>query len=456
MRPINGTDLGPLPQESTYAVLARLAALNVWTRTGVVRVFSTDGKGARDFRFVDCGLRLQDRLNELTGWCWKPAELRVEDQLPNLRRILWIPTLRFCPVCMACGFHCIWFQLAAMHECPLHGCLLTDRCQHCGAVVGEYRFCARLFNKPFRCPSCGEFFCGEPFHYGDEDDVRRHGALVERAFSPVCVWFNDSINKLRFLDAIASRWAHDAPVVQGLQAQILAGAMANFHPLPSGLKWDMAVPVDMLAWRQQSVGPPRYPGDMPSRYGYLCYGRPLQVYRSVLRTLGRFVCSHEGSLGAAGSRGDPQSGTGTGRLGDLQQAYFLFRRAFERSAGYAGGPDFHGVVLHEDAFTTALVGDVIERLACRAVLLSAFSVLVGLAPRLSARGELNTALPRLPVSSLAAFIGVPVGRLHHCVAILPRIDDLLGSVAYADRDGTEIVRVINQTLTSLDVWEMPG
>lgn len=455
MRAITGADLAPLPHESTYAVLARLADLNVWTRTGVVRAFSTGGKGTRDFQFMDCGLRLQDRLNELAGWCWKPAELGVEDQLPNLRRIMWSPVLRFCPVCMACGFHCIWFQLAAMHQCPLHGCLLTDSCEHCGAPVGEYRVCARLFNKPFRCTRCGEFFCGEPFQCGDEDDVRRHGAFVERAFSPVCAWFNDSIRKLRFLDAIASRWAYDIPVLQRLQAQILAGAMENCHPLPSSLKWDMAIPVDILAWRQQSVGPLRDVGDMPSRYGYLCYGRPLQVYRSVLRTLSRFVSSREGFLGTVGPRGDPQSGTETGRMGNLQQAYFLLRRAFERSAGYAVGPDFHGVVLYEDAFTTALVGDVLERLACRVVLFSAFSVLAALAPRLSARGELDKALPRLPVSSLAAFIGVSVGCQHHCVAILPRIYDLLEWVAYADLDWTEIVCVINQALKSPDTKEMP-
>lgn len=455
MRAINGADLAPLPQESTYAVLARLADLNVWTRAGVVRAFSIGGKGTRDFQFMDCGLRPQDRLNELAGWCWKPAELGVEDQLPNLHRIMWSPALRYCPVCMASGFHCIWFQFVAMHACPLHGCLLTDRCQHCDAPVGEYRFCARLFNKPFRCSHCGEFFCGEQFRCGDEDDVRWHGALVERAFSPVYAWFNDSIRKLPFLDAIASRWASDIPVLQRLQEQIVAGAMENCHPLPSGLKWDIAVPVDMLAWRQQSVGPLRYFGDMPSRYGYLCYGRPLQVYRAVLRTLSRFVCSHEGFLGAVGPRGDSPSETGTRRLGNLQLAHLLLRRAFERSAGYAGGPDFHGVVLYEDAFTTALVGDVLERLACRAVLLSAFSVLVGLAPRLSASGELDKALPRLPVSSLPAFIGVPVGRWHHCVAILPRIDDLLDWCAYADLGGTEIVRAINQTLESSEVRAMP-
>ncbi|HEY1215969.1 MAG TPA: hypothetical protein VGE93_20260 [Bryobacteraceae bacterium] len=121
---------------------------------------------------------------------------------------------------------------------------------------------------------------------------------------------------------------------------------------------------------------------MPHRYGYLRYGLPLLVYRATLRTLRAFVGTRPYEAGGANLPMERPGGlTQVSGLSTLQAAYLLTRMFFERGAPLTLGADLRGVVLDESVFANALVGNILGRLACRIVVLSAFAMLVGLGGR---------------------------------------------------------------------------
>ncbi|MBU6488713.1 MAG: TniQ family protein, partial [Burkholderiales bacterium] len=286
--PIIGTDLPPVQHESTFSVLLRLAARNVWNRRGICRVFEL-GDAAHNFSFYDGDNLLQQRIIEMTGWNWQPAERDVDGRLPHLNDALWSQVLRFCPICLSDGFHSLWFQFSAMQECPMHRCLLTDRCQSCGTLVGAYRFTAKLFATPFKCSECAGWIAGAPFIHGGGEDLRRHRSSIEFGFAPVSTWFAEAAGKLQFLNEIACRWTDSDSPFKLLHDRLLTGAMALYHPLPARLRWEFAAPVDIVAWRHKVANSVGGESDMPHRYGYLRYGLPLLVYRATLRALYSFV-----------------------------------------------------------------------------------------------------------------------------------------------------------------------
>lgn len=61
--------------------------------------------------------------------------------------------LTFCLACMKNGFHSILNQFSLIHECPIHGEQLSDRCPKCSQSY-PYRLNDDPFIAPFQC-SCG-------------------------------------------------------------------------------------------------------------------------------------------------------------------------------------------------------------------------------------------------------------------------------------------------------------
>lgn len=64
------------------------------------------------------------------------------------------PSLRFCPICAATGFHATLFQFTTFKHCPVHRCALREACTRCGQPMA-YRLHAGLVRHPYACPACG-------------------------------------------------------------------------------------------------------------------------------------------------------------------------------------------------------------------------------------------------------------------------------------------------------------
>lgn len=64
--------------------------------------------------------------------------------------------LRYCPDCLARGYHCTHMQLLPLRACPLHNTKLIDICHHCGRQIPiNFTFPA---DNIYACPSCGHAF----------------------------------------------------------------------------------------------------------------------------------------------------------------------------------------------------------------------------------------------------------------------------------------------------------
>lgn len=63
--------------------------------------------------------------------------------------------LRYCPICLAAGYHSTLFQIRQVERCPLHAIRLQESCQWCQAKV-PYRL-PRGRNPAYGC-ECGHEF----------------------------------------------------------------------------------------------------------------------------------------------------------------------------------------------------------------------------------------------------------------------------------------------------------
>lgn len=81
-----------------------------------------------------------------------PRTVRCAMPRPGSQR-LWCVDLKFCPRCMARGYHGVVHQLGAQSHCPVHGNRLQTACSCCGSA-SVYRLDALVLGAPFRCAHC--------------------------------------------------------------------------------------------------------------------------------------------------------------------------------------------------------------------------------------------------------------------------------------------------------------
>lgn len=86
---------------------------------------------------------------------------------------------RFCPKCLARGFHSILHQLEALQCCPIHGDPLRSNCSHCNAVTPVMAKSSGAFKSPFSCLECTRPFAGVvnvnlwPFSADEREEIAR-------------------------------------------------------------------------------------------------------------------------------------------------------------------------------------------------------------------------------------------------------------------------------------------
>lgn len=84
-----------------------------------------------------------------------PPERLVDRQHVCLR-------LRWCPTCMERWYHSAQFQDTRLDRCPVHGCLLIDRCPHCDRAIDP------LGELAWFCHSCKRYLTQPPADWLDD------------------------------------------------------------------------------------------------------------------------------------------------------------------------------------------------------------------------------------------------------------------------------------------------
>lgn len=96
-------------------------------------------------------------------------------------------SLRFCPLCLAMGFHSHLFQLEAVALCPYHQCALKSDCPHCGGPLGCPELIPDQLRNPLCCATCGKPFVEEEnaatamlgdFHEAQAQHASTHRVLL--------------------------------------------------------------------------------------------------------------------------------------------------------------------------------------------------------------------------------------------------------------------------------------
>lgn len=188
---LTGFRYSPLPYESTYSALMRLAWLNAFNLRDLIHYCIGLKRSApwnRDMgfpRWIKTEL-----LYQSTGWVL-PSAIEREIDIKFERRFYSLfsySTLKYCPICLQSLYHSFWFQLDNLHRCPIHHCSLKKVCMHCGSESPPYRFEREVFDHPYLCRFCGNTFFGAPLEIELHLEMRNNIALLQAAFRDYHLW----------------------------------------------------------------------------------------------------------------------------------------------------------------------------------------------------------------------------------------------------------------------------
>lgn len=284
----------PLPFESTFGVIARIAWLN-GLNMSALRKAGVLAPTQRRTSLYEASCVQADSMTSRLAWSWYPVEAQICTRLRHLRSILWAADLRFCPLCLQGGFHAIWFQLHELTTCPVHAVSLVDRCQSCLAFRAPYRVGSELLQTPFQCYRCGEPLAGSPILGSDFEEFEHLRSRLDVALTPLERWSADANQRLAFLNEAARKSAR--PEYASNRYRVLLGALRQIAPVPqsatyAGRTGDLArtenaehvrPSVLLLAWRTRLS--PRGSPIQTDRWRNSAGVSGLGVYKAVLRSL---------------------------------------------------------------------------------------------------------------------------------------------------------------------------
>lgn len=182
---LKGTDLPPLPFESMESVGARLSWRNGKPLADMVsEMLARHGlktwEGLVPFQPTDAGA-----LAHLCGW--RDARERARELFNRLRaeKYEWCYTgFRFCPICLEAGYHSYLFDWDFIQTCPMHGCVLTNRCQCCGGTVVPLTRENTLAKLGYRCARCAQFLAGAEPSLAEHIRLQEQSLYIEAAMRP--------------------------------------------------------------------------------------------------------------------------------------------------------------------------------------------------------------------------------------------------------------------------------
>lgn len=154
-----------LPFASLWHTVMRAAVLNALRVRELPYALTASGaKVAPELLAIDLVFNESDRIRRaaiavptLAKWLGEAEGAFVWSHLggvmPDLRFVL-APGLRWCPECLAGGYHSVLFSVRLLEDCPIHGCRLLDACP-CGRPL-ESQLSAGLLARGGAC-ECGNF-----------------------------------------------------------------------------------------------------------------------------------------------------------------------------------------------------------------------------------------------------------------------------------------------------------
>ena len=154
-----------LPFASLWHTVMRAAVLNALRVRELPYTSAVPGaKVAPELLAIDLVFNESDRTRRaaiavptLAKWLGEAEGAFVWSHLggvmPDLRFVL-SSGLRWCPECLAGGYHSVLFSVRLLKDCPIHGCRLLDACP-CGRPLAS-RLSAVLLARGGAC-ECGNF-----------------------------------------------------------------------------------------------------------------------------------------------------------------------------------------------------------------------------------------------------------------------------------------------------------
>lgn len=437
-----GVHWHPLPSESIFSVLLRLKALNGLGPGQLLNSlkWNDSAPGAKDLYRVAARVN-RANVKAILGWDWRPAEQDLSGHIGYLHDFLWAPRLRYCPICMQEGFHAVWFQLAALRLCPLHGCRIEECCMVCGAPMGPYLASHALFRHAYRCAICRSPFFGAPFLQEAYRDLRQHVEAVDRAFAPFHRWMQTAHDRLPFLNQAAARLSWRVRDIE--MRAVMVAAIQQIVPYPDGCTMEAALPVLVHGWHtQQAHSQLRHAH--PRREGYLTGRFAAQTYRTIVRRLQNEVLQTQ-----ACERGRFRLTFVVDRAEPIAQwtadalALILVRCAFEKSYVLDLATRLDSADLREDALLPALIGHTLQRGACRLVILGAYAMSALRAERYLRQGYINYSDFFVPPAESIVWSTCAIGPDLYGVMVMPATSCLEHILPHnrGDLDWSAIARV---------------
>lgn len=188
---LTGLRYTPLPHESTFSALMRLAWLNAFNRRELADYCIGSGKPVPNGAdFYTLKWMRSESISRSFGWKLpSEVELAISGKFSDLFWVLWsFNVLKYCPICMEGLYHSHWFQLKTLQRCPVHNCKLMVTCMSCGAPSPKYRFDSAVVNSRYLCATCGKPFCGVSPNIEAHEFFRESSGLLEEVFRDYRTW----------------------------------------------------------------------------------------------------------------------------------------------------------------------------------------------------------------------------------------------------------------------------
>lgn len=147
------------PWEGPYTRIAKLALVNVLSASNICQLLF--GK-----KLLPSQAHLLHGRSLLDGsWMERGGPIHglgktIRNSATDIhctRWLTWIASdshLRYCSECLKAGFQTAFFQIDALHECPVHGTEIIDYCRKCGHKTPPYALTEESFKLPLKCSQC--------------------------------------------------------------------------------------------------------------------------------------------------------------------------------------------------------------------------------------------------------------------------------------------------------------
>jgi hypothetical protein len=112
---------------------------------------------------------------------------------------------KFCPDCLALGYHSIFFQLAALVSCPIHRVALVSSCAHCHDFTPRCEPQWYEMEREYRCFRCSPHAPIQVLTQQDWTVPHSMWKLLNRRLTPIAEWLTRAERTHRLADVEAMR-----------------------------------------------------------------------------------------------------------------------------------------------------------------------------------------------------------------------------------------------------------